>query len=167
MKLTIIALAALTAGCLMATDQSVISIESRDLGCSTDAGTAMFYAQSWSFDASNLPESPNTKGSRASLFKITGLTITKSFDDCSTALFAALTSAKTLSSFTLTQTDATGKVRELVVELDDVTVSTYHAGGTLATGEPAETISLLFSKIIITNPRTNSQTVWDSKRGAP
>ena len=42
MKLTIIALAALTAGCLMATDQSVISIESRDLGCSTDAGTATF-----------------------------------------------------------------------------------------------------------------------------
>jgi type VI protein secretion system component Hcp len=163
MKLTITMIAVLGLGSLANAQQtqSAITIDSGDLACSTTAGAHAFAARGWSFTATNPPATTGVAG--AGRVQISSLTIEKTFDECSATLFAAVTTGKHLNKLTLTQTDASGRIKEMTVTLGDVVLSNYQLGGTPNTAEPVESISFSFIQITIANLRNNSHAGWDMK----
>src|SRR3954470_11157564 len=130
MKLTTTMIAALGLVALANAQQaqSAITIDSGDLGCSTTAGAHAFAVSGWSFTATNPPATAGVAG--AGRVQISSLTIEKTFDECSATLFAAVTAGKHLNKLTVTQSDASGRIKEMTVTLGDVVVSNYQLGGT-------------------------------------
>jgi type VI secretion system Hcp family effector len=166
MKITISILMALAFSGLAVADQaqSTITISMDGLGCSTQAGSGTFTVQGWAFGATNPTTTSSSAGaSGAGKVKISTLTLTRSFDECSAALFALVTSGKHVDSLTLTQTAANTKQTEMTVKLLEVFVTDYQIGGNPASLEPAETVNVSFNQITITNPANRSQASWNLK----
>jgi type VI secretion system Hcp family effector len=164
--LTIIATLGLAALANAQPAQSTITIDVPDLNCSTPANSRGFSVQGWSFGATNPPATPG--GTPVSgRVQISAITIAKTFDECSTALFGAVTTGKHIPTLTLTQSDATGHIKEMTVKLTDVLVSNYQLGGAPTAAEPIESINFSFGQISITNNKNNTQASWDTRTGKP
>ncbi len=143
--------------------QSKLAIAIADLSCSTPAGAHTFEIQSWAFSAANPPAVPGAPSGGAGHVQITALTVNKSFDECSSGLFAAVAAGKHFSSVILTQSDPSGRAQLMTVQLGDVSVSNYQLGGSNGSPEPIESVSFSFSQITIINPQNNSRAGWDLK----
>ena len=160
--LTIVATLGLAALANAQPAQSTITVDVPDIGCSTPANPRGFSVQAWSFAATNPPAIPGgTAG--AGRVQVSAITVAKAFDECSAALFAAVTSGKHIPTLTLTQSDATGHIKEMTVKLTDVPVSNYQLGGGPTAAEPIESISFSFTQIVIVNNKNSTQAGWDIK----
>jgi len=160
--LTIIATLGLAALANAQQAQSTIILDVPDIGCSTPMSSHGFSVQNWSFGATNPPA---TSGGTpvTGRVQISAITVAKVFDECSAALFGAVASGKHLNALTLTQTDVTGRIKEMTVKLTDVIVSNYQLGGGSTAAQPIESISFSFTQIVIVNNQNNTQAGWDIK----
>lgn len=138
---------------------STISVKVENLNCSTPLGSGTFNVQSWSFGASNTGDTSGGGGGGAGKATVTDLSVRKKFDQCSPALFGAVTTGKHYKSATLTQEDKKGPV--MVVTMSDVVVSSYQLGGSQADRDPMEAVMFNFSKICINDVDSGSSVCFD------
>ena len=113
------------------------------MSCSTHAGANTFTAQSWTFGTEQ------GTGTAAGRPLISGLTLLKPMDECSTSLFGMSVRGDHIRAATLTVTDATGRTTLMTVALEGMTISSYHVSGTASSPAPGESVVLGFSKITI------------------
>jgi type VI protein secretion system component Hcp len=124
-----------------------ITVTVNGLSCSTTAGPASFPALSWNFGVTNSPGSASS-GAGAGKVQYSNFVVTKTYDACSAALFAAVQTG--LNSTTVTLTQSQGKMTILTIQLKNVAVSGYQLSGKSSAVEPSEEITLAFGSVDIT-----------------
>ena len=143
-----------------------ITVVSTGFGCSTSAVSNGFAVLTWKFAAENPPSSLVGIGSggKFSATVFSDLSVTKSFDECSPALFKLVAAGSHLQTLTLTQ--SVGGVAKMTVVLGDSLVSSYElSGGTSPL--PTETVAFRYQKITITNLSNGVKSCFDLQRGTP
>ena len=126
-----------------------IFLQAPALGCGTAGGSNALQVLSWSVGVSQ-------SGSGTPTFS--NLSVTKPFDECSTAFFGSSAAGKTIPSLTLTQTDK-NRVAQTIIQLTNATVTSDGSGG--ANGSVNQTLSFSYDKICITNPAAQSSYCYD------
>lgn len=112
--------------------------------CSTPLGAGTFNVVSWNFGSTLTVTSGAGKPTIQPLF------VQKAFDNCSPALFGAVTSGKVYNTVTLTQSDANKDVL-MTVTLTNVFVTSYQVSGTQTAEMPTESVGFTFERICIKN----------------
>ncbi len=161
--------AVLLAGSVHAQNGSTI-VQSAALHCSTHAGSGAFNAISWSVGASMPAQSNGATGREAkpSVAQLGSFNLVKAFDECSPALFGALVTGSILQTVTITDrgvdpvNGGTHKSSPVTIQLQDVQVSQFMLSDGSSAAGPAESISLVYSKITITNLNNGSKFCWDN-----
>ncbi len=140
-----------------------ITIVSPGLGCSTSAVANGFGVLSWKLGADAPPSTPLGSGGGGGFSRtaFSDVAITKSFDECSAALFKLLAAGSHLQTLTLTQ--SVGGVPKLTVVLGDSLVSSYELSGASGTPFPTEMVAFRYQKITITNLANGSKACFDSQ----
>lgn len=138
---------------------TTINVTVANLGCSTNAGTNAFAVSSFSFGASNT-STTTTGGGGAGKAQLTGLNVTKAFNECSPALFGAVVTGKHFPSLRLVHADANGNP-VITIDLNDVLVSSYQISGNAGPDVPFESLSFSFEKICITDAASNTKLCYD------
>jgi len=141
--------------------QATITAAVVGLGCSTTAGTNSFSVQAWSWGASNSGISSTSGGSGAGKAVISDLTVEKSLDGCSPALFGGTVTGKNFASMTLTQEDSNHNV-VLTLTLTNVRVSAWTISGSQGAALPVEAVSLAFQKVCITEAGSGSKFCYNA-----
>ena len=161
--------AVLLAGSVHAQNGSTI-VQSAALHCSTHAGSGAFNAISWSVGASMPAQSNGATGREpsASVAQLGSFNLVKAFDECSPALFGALVTGSILQTVTITDrgvdpvNGGPQKSSPVTIQLQDVRVSQFMLSDGSSAAGPAESISLVYSKITITNLNNGSKFCWDN-----
>jgi len=143
--------------------KSAITATLGNLSCSTSAGTDTFDVQSWSWGASNPVDLIGGGGGGAGKVSVSDLSVMKGFDACSPALFGAVATGKAFPTLTLTQSNHDGAAT--TVTLTDVRVSSWQAGGSLATESATESVSFTFSKVCLADGTSGAKFCYDIKAG--
>jgi type VI protein secretion system component Hcp len=139
--------------------QSFITVIAEDLKCTTPLGSGIFGVDAWSFGAAIAKGTINTEGIGQA--NVSDLNIQKKFDDCTPALFGAVTTSKHFPSLTLVQQDK--KETLMTVVLTDVVMSSYQIAGTQTTREPVEAIAISFAKICVSDVASGKNVCFDFK----
>jgi type VI protein secretion system component Hcp len=142
----------------------LITIVSTGLGCSTSAVSNGFAVLSWKLGADAPPSTPfgPVGGGKFSATAFSDVTITKSFDECSPALFRLVAAGNHLQTITLTQ--SVGGVPKMTVVLGDSLVYSYYFSGGTGSPLPTETVAFRYQKITITNLSNGVKSCFDLQR---
>lgn len=132
------------------------------LPCSGKLGVGTFVATAWSVAAQS---STVGSGGGQGGVSVNPLSLTKAFDECSSALFGAAVKGTLLKDVTLTE--SAGTVTILVVKLEDVQIRQYSLGDGGDSVSPAETLALVYGRITISNPVNGSSFCYDVRRNGP
>ena len=138
---------------------TTISVVMNGLGCSTPAGSNSFAVSSFSFGATNTSTTVGGGGGTGKA-QVTGLNVTKAFNECSPALFGATMTGKHFPSLRLVHADATGNP-VITIDLTDVLVSQYQIAGNAGPDVPYEALSFSFEKICITDAASGTKLCYD------
>lgn len=144
-----------------ASDHITVQLGGAPSSCSTSAGNGTFVATAWTFGGQNNSNPAAGAAGGAGRAALQDLTVTKPFDECSTAIFQAMVTGKHLSSVILTHYDGSNRPL-MTVQLTEVFVNTYQLTGT-ASGAPAEVVAFSFAKITIADAQNNAKSCWDQK----
>lgn len=138
--------------------KSVITVKMDGMNCTTTAGTNQFPVQAWSWGASNpVTIGSGSGGAGAGKVSVSSINVMKNFDQCSPALFLAVSSGKESPTMTLTQEDTENNVI-LTVSLEHVFVESWQLSGSVEAVYPTESVSFAFQKVCVKEP-SNSTTV--------
>jgi len=138
-----------------------ITLKVDGLTCNTSLGTGTFAIQAWSFGAQQSGSSSTGGGGGAGKATISDLNVQKHFDECSPALFGAVTTGKHIPTVSLVQQDKKSTV--MTVTLTDVLISSYQIGGSQGGGDPQESVSFTFAKVCINDVSSGKQACFDFK----
>jgi|KBSSwiS6_1023812.scaffolds.fasta_scaffold59704_1 type VI secretion system secreted protein Hcp len=141
--------------------QSAIAVNVNGLGCSTTAGTDAFSALAWSWGATNTGDLSSGGGGGAGKVNAGDVNVSKPFDACSPLLFGAVATGKHFQSLTLTQSNSDGTATTL--QLTDVIVSSWQAGGSVASQAASENVSFAFAKVCLTDGPSGTKFCYDLK----
>ena len=140
---------------------SVIVADVNGLKCQTTAGTDSFDVMSWSWGVENSSTIGSaTGGAGAGKATFGELNVHKKFDQCSPALFGAVSTGKHFSSLTLTQEDSNGNVL-LTLTLDEVLVTNWQVSGSVHDEFPGESVNFAFAKICVKETAGGTKFCWD------
>lgn len=122
----------------------------------------MFATLSWSLGGANI--APVNMGGGAGKPTVQNLIITKLFDECSAALFKTLMTGGRLHTLSLTQHDASTNAVIIKIDLQDAFIAGYELGGSTATPQPSEQVSMSYARIMITHVPSGAKSCWDVTR---
>jgi len=138
--------------------QFTINVQMDGISCSTSAGSNTFQALAWNFGASTpAPISGSTLVAGKS--QLTTLNIVKGFDACSASLFQSAMSGSSAQDLILTQFDSSNRPI-MTVRLTMVVVRAYQLNGS-SSGLPAESVSVSFSTIQVTDAVSGTTAGWN------
>ena len=139
---------------------SSITIKIAGLGCTTAAGSNTFNASSYSFGATQSASTGTGGGGGAGKATINPLHASKSFDECSPALFGSVVTGEHIQTVDLVHQDDKGNTI-LTITLTDALITSYQIGGSQSSDTPQETISIDFKKICIAQPNSGNKLCFD------
>lgn len=140
--------------------QSTITLAVSGLACNTPVGGGAFNILSWSWGATNTI-AQQTSGAGAGKVDITGLVVTKRFDECSPALFKGVATGQVFKTVTLTQQDSNGNV-VTTLTLTNATVSSWQIGGEVNNELPFESVSFNFTKVCVSDIASGTTVCYDA-----
>ena len=141
--------------------ESTITLAVAGLACNTPVGGGAFHILSWSWGATNTTTQNTGSGAGAGKASITGLNVTKRFDECSPALFKGVATGQIFETVTLTQQDSNGNV-VTTLTLTNAIVSAWQIGGDINDEIPSESVSFNFTKICISDIASGTTVCYDS-----
>lgn len=144
--------------------QSSITLAVSSLPCNTPVGSGAFHVLSWSWGASNPITLGSSGGVVAGRPSVSGLVITKRFDECSPSLFQAVATGKLFKTVTLTQQDSNGNV-VTTVTLTNAIVSSWQVAGAVNQELPSESASFDFEKVCVSDTASGTTVCYDSAVG--
>jgi type VI protein secretion system component Hcp len=144
-----------------AASTATITVKIDGLTCTTTLGSGTFPVQAWSFGATQSVASGSGGGGGAGKATVSDLSVQRKFDECSPALFGAVTTGKHFATLTLTQQDKKGPV--MIVTLTDILISAYQLTGSQSNVDPVESVSFNFAKICINDIDNGAKACFDFK----
>ena len=145
-------------------DSPRMTLSIATLGCSTSAGSNTFDVASYSFGASN-PSTIGAGGIGAGKASISSFNLLKKFDECSPSLFGGVVQGKHFPTADFVQRDASGDT-VLTISLTEVVVESFQISGSAADDAPAESVSIAFKKICISEPGSSNKLCFDRSANA-
>lgn len=132
---------------------SVITVQITGLACTTSLGAGQFNAAAWSWGASTGATGVTTFGD---------LSISKTFDDCSPALFGLVVVGTPITTLVLTEHSAGVPPTPLMqITLSTVRAASYQLVGDQSTASPTEQLMFVFGKITIQNLVNGARFCYD------
>lgn len=141
--------------------ESTITLAVTGLACNTPVGGGAFHILSWSWGATNTTTLNTGSGAGAGKASITGLNVTKRFDECSPALFKGVATGQVFKTVTLTQQDSNGNV-VTTLTLTNAIVSSWQIGGDVNDEIPFESVSFNFTKVCISDVASGTNVCYDA-----
>ncbi len=133
---------------------STTTVKVDGITCTTPLGANIFAVNSWKWEMQQLSSGASSTGGRVGAGRVVAsdVSLTKSFDACSTALALASARGVHLRRVDITQYDKNSNIL-ISVRLDDVSISSYKANATATQANPGEELTLHFRTIRTTQSR--------------
>ena len=141
---------------------STITVTVDGLSCTTSAGTGMFNALTWGFEATfpNAGSVGAGGGAGGGKPTLSDVSITKRTDSCSPVLFGDVVLGRPIKKVTILQQDG-NKDDVFQLTLEEVTTSSYQLSGDEAHEVPTEQLTFHYRKITITDIISGTHFSWD------
>lgn len=145
---------------------AAITVVMSDLGCSTALGADTFEARAWAWGAANISSSTGGSGGSVGKAVVNALSISRVSDACSPALLSGVVTGKPFKTLTLSQYDAAGVLKATVI-LNNAFLADWQIGGTNASAEATESVSVSFGKFVFTDAASGARVCYDVERQTP
>lgn len=144
-------------------NRSTITVSVEGLNCSTNLGTGVFPALSWSFGATNPVNTSTGGGIDAGKASVSSVVVSKRADGCSPRLFAEVVKGTRTKTVTIVQENT--RTETFTVTLSNVVISSYQIGGDQSGELPTEQVSFTFSQICLADSQNGTKTCYNALTG--